>query len=182
MKDGGLVIAPFGDDFGGQMQLDAVTLGDMQYFKLVNNVKNVFALTLEEAQDFVSGDVAKMQNRSRVFKNATRRKGVAGWNHDMEYALRHYLNYAARYIAMDTLKRDAVIDRIAVLIDIPYVPEFVERTARRSNRRDAARQAQELLRRHNQLQPVSSEIQERLVQPPESAGGRGRSAEPGVGR
>jgi hypothetical protein len=108
MKDGGLVIAPFGDDFGGQMQLDAVTLGDMQYFKLVNNVRNVFALTLKEAQDFVSGDVAKMQNRSRMFKNATHRKGVAGWNHDMEYALRHYLNYAARYIAMDTLKHDGI--------------------------------------------------------------------------
>jgi hypothetical protein len=108
MEGTGLVIEPFQDDFGGQMQLDAVILGDMSYFKLINNVKNVFALTKEEAAAFVSGDIAKMQNRSRIFKNAKQRRGVKGWDHDMEYALRHYANYAARYIAMDTLKHDGI--------------------------------------------------------------------------
>jgi hypothetical protein len=45
-----------------------------------------------------------MGTRSRVFKNAFHRKGAAGWDTDMEYAMRHYLNYSARYIAMDDLK------------------------------------------------------------------------------
>jgi hypothetical protein len=92
MGETGLVIAPFVDDFGGQARIDAVTLGDMQYFKLVGKVKDVFALTLDEARDFVSGDIAKMQNRSRMFKNAAHRKGVKGWDANMEYALRHYAN------------------------------------------------------------------------------------------
>ena len=98
-----LTVAPFMDDFGGQAQLDAVTLGDMQYFKLVQNTKDVFALSAEDARGFLD-DVARMGNRSRVFKNAMRRKGTTGWDTDMEYAFRHYMNYTARYIAMDDLK------------------------------------------------------------------------------
>ncbi|MDR3164674.1 MAG: hypothetical protein LBU13_03770 [Synergistaceae bacterium] len=103
----GLTVSPFMDDFGGQAQLDAVVLGDMQYLKLLENTKEVFALSTEDARAFLN-DAARMKNRSRVFDNAKHRKGAAGWDTDMEYAFRHYMNYTARYIAMDDLKHKGI--------------------------------------------------------------------------
>ena len=100
-------VAPALDDFGGRGKLDAVTLGDMQYFKLAGNVKKAFDLSADEARALLDG-AARMKGRSRVFKNAWERKGVAGFDANMEYALRHYLNLSARYIAMDTLKHDGI--------------------------------------------------------------------------
>ncbi|MDO4786025.1 MAG: hypothetical protein Q4A13_03705, partial [Fretibacterium sp.] len=61
----------------------------------------------QEARDLLEG-VVKRKNRSRMFKNAWERKGIAGFDQNMEYALRHYLNLSARYIAMDTLKHDGI--------------------------------------------------------------------------
>ena len=100
-------VAPALDDFGGRGKLDAVTLGDMQYFKLAGNVEKAMDLSPEEARGLLEG-AARMKGRSRVFKNAWERKGVAGFDTNMEYALRHYLNLSARYIAMDTLKHDGI--------------------------------------------------------------------------
>ncbi len=100
-------VAPAPDDFGGRGKLDAVTLGDMQYFKLIKNVSKAFELSAKEARTLLEG-AARTKNRSRVFKNAWERKGVAGFDANMEYALRHYLNLSARYIAMDTLKHDGI--------------------------------------------------------------------------
>lgn len=106
-KSRNIRVAPALDDFGGRGKLDAVTLGDMQYFKLMGNVEKAMDLTLEEARGLLEG-AARMKGRSRVFKNAWERKGVAGFDANMEYALRHYLNLSARYIAMDTLKHDGI--------------------------------------------------------------------------
>lgn len=107
-SDGGKIkVAPALDDFGGQAQSDAITLGDVQYFKFIQKTADTFAMTLEEARDMTK-DIAKMQNRSRVFKNALERKGYPGWDKNMEFALRRYLNLSARYIAMDTLKHDGI--------------------------------------------------------------------------
>lgn len=102
-----LKVAPAFDDFGGDAQVDAVTIGDMQYFNLVRNIQEVFALSPEEAEAFAS-DVARMRNRSRVFKNAFHRKGAKGFDTNMEFALRRYLNLSARFIAMDQLKHDGI--------------------------------------------------------------------------
>ena len=102
-----LKVAPALDDFGGDAQVDAVTIGDMQYFNLVRNIQEVFALSPEEAEAFAS-DVARMRNRSRVFKNAFHRKGAKGFDTNMEFALRRYLNLSARFIAMDQLKHDGI--------------------------------------------------------------------------
>ena len=100
-------VAPALDDFGGRGKLDAVTLGDTQYSKLMENVEKAFELSAKEARTLLEG-AARTKNRSRVFKNAWERKGVAGFDANMEYALRHYLNLSARYIAMDTLKHDGI--------------------------------------------------------------------------
>jgi|GEM_PF-5164829 len=106
-KSRNIRVAPALDDFGGRGKLDAVTLGDMQYFKLIKNVSKAFELSAKEARTLLEG-AARTKNRSRVFKNAWERKGVAGFDANMEYALRHYLNLSARYIAMDTLKHDGI--------------------------------------------------------------------------
>ena len=106
-KSRNIRVAPALDDFGGRGKLDAVTLGDMQYFKLMGNVEKAMDLSPEEARGLLEG-AAQMKGRSRVFKNAWERKGVAGFDANMEYALRHYLNLSARYIAMDTLKHDGI--------------------------------------------------------------------------
>lgn len=106
-EGGDIRVAPALDDFGGRGKLDAVTLGDMQYFKLMGNVEKAMDLSPEEARTLLEG-AARMKGRSRVFKNAWERKGVAGFDANMEYALRHYLNLSARYIAMDTLKHDGI--------------------------------------------------------------------------
>jgi hypothetical protein len=100
-------IKPLMQDFGGQAKQDAVTVGDMQYYKLVSNVSNVFALSREEAKDFAS-EVGRMSNKSRWFGNAQHREGFSGYDVDMEFAARHYANMAARYIAMDDFKHNAM--------------------------------------------------------------------------
>ena len=106
-KSRNIRVAPALDDFGGRGKLDAVTLGDTQYSKLMENVEKAFELSAKEARTLLEG-AARTKNRSRVFKNAWERKGVAGFDANMEYALRHYLNLSARYIAMDTLKHDGI--------------------------------------------------------------------------
>gem|GEM_PF-5420996 len=98
-----LKVIPALDDFGGRGQLDAVTLGDMQYFKLTKRISDTFELSVDDAKELLD-DVARMKNRSRIFKNARERKGSMGFDTDMEYAMRHYANLTARYLAMDTLK------------------------------------------------------------------------------
>ena len=64
-----LRVAPALDDFGGRGKLDAVTLGDMQYFKLVGNIEKAFELSADEARALLE-DSARMKGRSRIFKNA----------------------------------------------------------------------------------------------------------------
>ncbi|GHT01667.1 hypothetical protein AGMMS50276_30170 [Synergistales bacterium] len=102
-----LTVAPALDDFGGRAKVDAVTLGDMQYFKLVKNMEEQFSMTADEARAALEG-AARMTGRSRMFKNALERKGVKGFDTDMEYTLRHYLNLSARYVAMDELKHRGI--------------------------------------------------------------------------
>jgi hypothetical protein len=101
-----LTIRPAMQDFGGQAKQDAITLGDLQYFKLVNNTANVFAMSQADAKEFAS-DIGRMANKARYFGNAKHREGYAGYDSDMEYAARHYANISARYIAMDEFKHNA---------------------------------------------------------------------------
>jgi hypothetical protein len=101
-----ITIKPAMQDFGGKAKQDAVTVGDLQYFKLVQNVANVFALNQEDAKEF-TGEVARMANKSRFLGASKFREGYAGYDMDMEYAARHYANIASRYIAMDEFKHHA---------------------------------------------------------------------------
>jgi hypothetical protein len=104
---GKLEIKAKGHDFGGVAGLNAVTLGDVQYFALMRKVADVFALSAEEAKEFLR-DVATPKNRSRFFEYAQSREGWTGWDKDMEFAARHYMNLAARFIAMDELKHNGI--------------------------------------------------------------------------
>jgi hypothetical protein len=99
-------VSPAVQDFSGSAKHDAVVLGDLQYFKFVQRVGDVFALNGEDARKF-AGDSAKMASKSRFFGYAQHRKGYEGFSNDMEYAVRHYANVSARYMAMDDFKHNA---------------------------------------------------------------------------
>jgi hypothetical protein len=100
-----ITIKPVINDFSGQAQKDAVTVGDNQYQIIMNKLADVFALSAEDAREFGKG-VIKRANKARFYGPAQQRTGFSGWSSDMEYAIRHQANLSARYIAMDTLKRN----------------------------------------------------------------------------
>jgi hypothetical protein len=105
-KSRNLSIRPVINDFSGQAKTDAITVGDMQYFAIMNKLSDVFALSREDARAF-GGDVVRMANKGRFLGNAKHREGYDGYNKDMEYQIRHMANLAARYVAMDELKRNS---------------------------------------------------------------------------
>jgi hypothetical protein len=102
-----LTIAPVINDFSGTAKKDAVTVGDMQYFKILKQTQEVFALNAEDAKEFLS-DVVRMKNKHRQLGNLKQRKGFTGYNQDTEYQIRHMANLASRFIAMDEFKTKAM--------------------------------------------------------------------------
>ena len=80
---------------------NAVVVGDKDYKKMMNSIAKGNDLTLDEAKDLLNGSV-KMKNRHRFLGNLLQRKGVAGYETDLPWVLRHYLNNVARYHALET--------------------------------------------------------------------------------
>jgi hypothetical protein len=101
-----VTVKPAMQDFSGAMQQDAVTLGDLQYFKVVKSLADKFEVSTSEIME-ATGDSIRMASKARRFNYAEQRKGYEGYNKDMEYAVRHYANYSARYLAMDEFKHKA---------------------------------------------------------------------------
>jgi hypothetical protein len=99
-------IKPLEQDFSGSMKMDAVTVGDTQYNIIINKMADVFAMSKADAKEFAE-DIVRKGSKSRVFNNAKQRTGTEGYDKNMEYAARHYANYASRYLATDTFKHDA---------------------------------------------------------------------------
>lgn len=99
-----VVIAPKSYDFIGQLGMNmanGVVVGDKDYFKMMQKVANQNDMTLAEAKDVLSGAV-KQKNRHRFLGNFLHRKGAKGYDDNMEWVLRHYVNTSARYIALET--------------------------------------------------------------------------------
>ena len=76
-------------------------LGDMDYYKVQEAVAKNNDLTLDEAKRLMDKSI-RMKNRHRFFGNAMHRKGVKGFETDMEWALGHYFNTVSRYAAMES--------------------------------------------------------------------------------
>ena len=84
----------------GMGQQGVVQMGDKDYYALMNRVAKDNDMSLEEAKDLLQN--VHQKNRHRFFGNVLHRKGVSGFETDMNYVLDHYFNSASRYYAMET--------------------------------------------------------------------------------
>lgn len=79
----------------------AAVMGDKDYDHMVKNIAKNNDLELSEAKELVKGS-ARVKSRHRFFGNTMQRKGVNGFETDLDWVLRHYFNSASRYSAMET--------------------------------------------------------------------------------
>lgn len=84
----------------GMSEKGIVQLGDKDFYALMNRVAKDNDMSLEEAKDLLQN--VHQKNRHRFFGNVLHRKGVSGFETDMNYVLSHYFNSASRYYAMET--------------------------------------------------------------------------------
>lgn len=105
-KGANIKIVPKAFDFpGGDVQ--AAVMGDLNYFNLKSKIEKDFGISREDAQSLLEG-VARMKGRSRFVGNFMQRKGVAGWEKNLDWVNRHYFNMISRYAALDQFKSKAV--------------------------------------------------------------------------
>ena len=83
--------------------IHAVVLGDMAYFRLRAELAKNFSLSIKQAQELLQG-IARMKGRSRFVGNFLQRKGVPGWETNLDWVHRHYFNMISRYAALDRFK------------------------------------------------------------------------------
>lgn len=84
----------------GMSEKGIVQLGDKDFYALMNRVAKDNDMSLEEAKNLLQN--VHQKNRHRFFGNVLHRKGVSGFETDMNYVLSHYFNSASRYYAMET--------------------------------------------------------------------------------
>jgi len=99
-------IVPKTFEFPGA-DVQAAVLGDMKYFKLKSKVEKEFGISAADAQALLEG-VARMKGRSRFVGNFLQRKGVQGWEKNLDWVNRHYFNMISRYAALDQFKSKAI--------------------------------------------------------------------------
>lgn len=99
----------------GMSEKGIVQLGDKDFYALMNRVAKDNDMSLEEAKDLLQG--VHQKNRHRFFGNVLHRKGVSGFETDMNYVLSHYFNSASRYYAMETEFKPQAISLYERLFD-----------------------------------------------------------------
>lgn len=105
--EGKFVIRPqsmqFDEDYNN------VVVGDRDYLKMARQIVGHTEMSWQEANDFLRNtEQVRRTNRHRFFGNAQHRTGAAGFEKDVQWALTHYLNASARYVAMEHFKPDAI--------------------------------------------------------------------------
>lgn len=86
-----------------------VVVGDKDYVKMMMQITKHTEMTLPEANAFLHDSVGvTKKGRHRFFGNAQHRKGAKGFDKDVQWALTHYLNASARYVAMEHFKPEAI--------------------------------------------------------------------------
>jgi N12 class adenine-specific DNA methylase len=102
-----VTIAPKSFNFEDDAHARAVEIGDGQFFAMVKKCEDQLNMTMKEARDFLS-DKVKTKNRHRFYGNFLQRKGALGFEENIDWVLHHYLNSAARYIALEPFKSGAI--------------------------------------------------------------------------
>ena len=103
-----VIIAPKSFSFeGDEEMLRAATIGDSQYIAMTKKIQEELEMSPAEAKEFLHGKV-KVKSRHRFFGNFMKRKGVEGFESDMDWVLSHYFNATARYVALEDFKPNAI--------------------------------------------------------------------------
>lgn len=79
----------------------AIVIGDMDYEKMVQRLAKDNEMSIPEIKEMLDGKV-RLKGRHRFFGNLLQRKGVDGYEKDMEWVLRHYFNGVSRYVALES--------------------------------------------------------------------------------
>lgn len=105
--DGEYVIRPHSFEY--DENYNNIVVGDKDYFKMMQQISKHTEMSLKEANQFLhdSAGVTK-KGRHRFFGNAMHRTGAKGFDKDVQWALTHYLNASARYVAMEHFKPEAI--------------------------------------------------------------------------
>ena len=101
-----VLIKPKQFEFPGEAT-QASVMGDGAFFNLKGKLEDAFSLTPEEATQLLEG-IARLKGRSRFVGNFMERKGVKGFEADLDWARRHYFNMISRYAALDGFKSKAI--------------------------------------------------------------------------
>jgi len=96
-------IASKPNDFSGSSAYNASALNDRKLLKFSTTMEEAFTFTPDEAETFLKGK-DKGAFKNRIFAFSHERLGIKGWDQDMRFAFRHYVNQSARFLAMDELK------------------------------------------------------------------------------
>lgn len=111
--DNTIRIAPKAFDFT-QLGMDetksGAVMGDKDFYSVMESLAKNNGMTLDEAREMLKSSV-KLKNRHRFFGNALHRKGVAGYEKDLNYVLNHYFHSAVRYHALETMFKPQAINR-----------------------------------------------------------------------
>lgn len=105
-KDKQYVLRPKGFDLGVE---NSVVIGDMDFAQMTKKLAESTEMTLTDARTFLQEDVGvSLKSRHRFFGSLLERKDGKGFDQDVQWVLAHYLNGAARYIAMEEFKPWAI--------------------------------------------------------------------------
>lgn len=105
-------IAPKAFDFtklGMDETKNSVVLGDKDFYKMMNRIAKNNDMKLSEVKELLNGSV-RQKNRHRFLGNTMHRKGVEGYEKDLDYVLRHYFGSVCRYHALETMFKPQAIN------------------------------------------------------------------------
>lgn len=104
-EDGGeFIIAPKEFSSEGEVE-NPLLLGDMDYFKLMENLRKGASLTLDEAREMTH---ATMKGRHVYYGAKKHRKGAEGFEKNAIWAIQHHIDSSSRYVALDPFKQKAI--------------------------------------------------------------------------
>lgn len=103
-EGGEFIIAPKEFSSEGEVE-NPLLLGDMDYFKLMENLSKGASLTLDEAREMTH---ATMKGRHVYYGAKKRRKGAEGFEKNAIWAIQHHIDSSSRYVALDPFKQKAI--------------------------------------------------------------------------
>ena len=103
-EGGQFIIAP--KEFSSEGEIEnPLLLGDMDYFKLMENLSKGASLTLDEAREMTH---ATMKGRHVYYGAKKHRKGAEGFEKNAIWAIQHHIDSSSRYVALDPFKQKAI--------------------------------------------------------------------------